>query len=336
MSGAAPRVGLALYPTQPINDMVKAAKVAENHNFSTLWIGDSQNIWRESFTAMGAIAHSTSRIGIATGVSNVVTRHLATVAGGFASLQEMAPGRVIAGLGTGDSSLATIGRAPMRTNDLERAVGMLRSLTSGNDVSLDSTSSQVRITYASVDTAVPVYVAASGPKMLDLAGRVADGVVLLAGADPGAIRKALTQVASGEVTAGRQAGTVHRVLWLPIAVEDDSSQARRLVRPHVARTALRPHPVALPAALVQEVSELRRRYDYYQHMSTSAGHAEHVSAELTARFAIAGDPSEVLAQLRELCTLPIDEIALVPFAADENSRVSTAVRCLELVDALVA
>lgn len=336
MSGATPRVGLALYPTQPINDMVKAAKAAENQSFSTLWIGDSQNIWRESFTAMGAIAHSTNRIGIATGVSNVVTRHLATVAGGFASLQEMAPGRVIAGLGTGDSSLATVGRAPMRTKDLERAVGMLRSLTSGEAVTLDTGPTQVRITYASAHTAVPVHLAASGPKMLDLAGRAADGVVLLAGADPDAIRKALARVTSGEVTAGRQAGSVHRVLWLPIAVEDDSSQARRLVRPHVARTALRPHPVALPAELVQEVSELRRRYDYYQHMSTSAGHAELVSAELTARFAVAGDPGEVQAQLRELCRLPIDEIALVPFAADESSRITTAVRCLELVEALAA
>lgn len=335
MSVVVPRVGLSLYPTQPVKNIVSAAKTAEHHGISTLWIGDSQNIWRESFATLGAIAYGTSRIGIATGVSNVITRHLTTVASGFASLQEMAPGRVTAGLGTGDSSLATIGRTPMRISDLEGAVGTLRSLTSGNAVTLDTAPAPVRITYASTDTAVPVYLAASGRRMLDLAGRIADGVVLLAGADPDAIRMSLAQVASGETAAGRRAGSVQRVLWLPIAVEDDSSQAQKLVRPHVARTALRPHPVPLPPQLVDEVSELRVRYDYYQHMSTSAGHAELVSAELTERFAVAGDPATVLMKLRELCHLPIDEIAFVPFAADESSRIATALKCMELVEALI-
>ena len=333
MSTVAPRVGISIYPTQPIHEIVAAAKVAEDHAISTLWIGDSQNIWRESFATMGAIAYGTSRINIATGVSNMVTRHLTTVASGFASLQETAPGRIIAGVGTGDSSLATIGRRPMRVRDLERDVGMLKSLMSGNAVAFESVAAQVRITYASEDTSVPVYLAASGRRMLDLAGRIADGVVLLAGADPDVIRTSLEHVARGEAEVGRQIGSARRVLWLPVAVDDDSAEARRLVRPHVARTALRPHPVALPAGLADEVSELRARYDYYQHMSTAAGHAELVSTELTERFAVAGDPGEVLVKLRELCRLPIDEIALVPFAADERDRISKALRCAELVAA---
>jgi 5,10-methylenetetrahydromethanopterin reductase len=331
VNAVAPCVGISIYPTQPIDEIVAAAKVAEEHAISTLWIGDSQNIWRESFATMGAIAHGTNRIGIATGVSNVITRHLTTLASGFASLQETAPGRIIAGVGTGDSSLATISRRPMRVRDLERAVGMLKSLMSGDAVAFDTSTAQVRITYASEATSVPVYLAASGRRMLDLAGRIADGVVLLAGADPDAIRTSLEQVARGEVAAGRQAMSVRRVLWLPVAVDDDSAEARRLVRPHVARTALRPHPVSLPARLTDEVSELRARYDYYQHMSTAAGHAELVSAELTDRFAVAGDPVEVSAKLRELCRLPIDEIALVPFAADERDRITKALKCAELV-----
>lgn len=335
MSSVAPCVGISIYPTQPIHEIVSAAKVAEDKGISTLWIGDSQNIWRESFSTMGAIAYGTSRIGIATGVSNLVTRHLTTLAGGYASLQEMAPGRIIAGVGTGDSSLATIGRAPMRVGDLERAVGMLKSLMSGDAVTLEAAAAQVQITYASKDTSVPVYLAASGPRMLDLAGRIADGVVLLAGADPNAIRTSLEQVARGEAAASRQTGSVRRVLWLPVAVDDDSGEARRLVRPHVARTALRPHPVALPARLADEVSELRARYDYYQHMSTAAGHAELVSPELIERFAVAGDPGEVLVKLKDLCRLPIDEIALIPFAAEEADRIAKALRCAELVAALV-
>jgi 5,10-methylenetetrahydromethanopterin reductase len=331
-----PCVGISMYPTQPIHEIVAAAKVAEEHAISTLWIGDSQNIWRELFATLGAVAYGTSRIGIATGVSNVITRHLTTVASAFASLQETAPGRVIAGVGAGDSSLATIGRRPMRVRDLERAVGMLKSLMSGRAVAFETAAAQVRITFASEDTSVPIYLAASGLRMLDLAGRIADGVVLLAGADPEAIRTALAQVARGEAAASRQVGSVRRVLWLPVALDDDSAQARRLVRPHVARTALRPHPVALPASLADEVAELRARYDFYQHMSTAAGHAELVSAELTERFAVAGGPGEVLVKLRELCRLPIDEVALVPFAADEGERITIALKCAELVAATAA
>lgn len=332
MRAIEPRFGMSLYPTQPIGELVESAKEAERAGISTLWVGDSQNIWREPFATMGAIAQATSAIRIATGVSNLVTRHPTTVAAGFASLQEFAPGRVVAGLGTGDSSLATIGRKPMRAKELEDAMKSFRRLVSGLPANLSDSPHQVRLTYASGRTAVPIYLAASGPKMLDLAGRVADGVVLLAGAHSDAIERSLDRVVQGERAAGRVPGTVKRVLWLPVSVDEDSSVARRSVRAHVARTALRPHPVGLPARLSAEIAELRRNYDYYQHMSTAAHHAQDISAELVERFAVAGNPFEVAKKLAELCRLPIDEIAFVPFAATESLRVPVAVKCIELAE----
>ncbi|OCW85790.1 hypothetical protein A8M60_03935 [Nocardia farcinica] len=314
------KIGASVYPTQPVAGLIELSRGAEELGFESLYFGDSQNIWRESFTVMGAVAASTSDIRIATGVSNLVTRHPAVVAAGFVTLSEFAPDRVIAGFGTGDSSMATLGYRPMKLAQLEEAVGDFRSFTSGDEVVAGDNAA--RITYAPT-ASVPVYIAATGAKILRLAGRIADGVIVLAGADPDAITRALEIVDAGALEAGRDPASVVRVLWLPTAIEEDAEVARNLVRSNVARTALRPQPWPLPDDLAPTVELLRSSYDYYQHMSTAAEHAELVPKRLIDRFAVAGDPDGARDQLQRLAGLDISEVICVPFAPTEAQRVDT-------------
>lgn len=315
------KLGASIYPTQPVAELITLSRHAENLGFNTLYFGDSQNIWREAFTVMGAVAASTDRIRITTGVSNLVTRHPAVAAAGFVTLSEFAPDRVIAGFGTGDSSMATLGYQPMKLAQLEDAIADFRRFASGRPVAAHDDHT-AHITYAD-PAGVPVFIAATGKKILRLAGRVADGVIVLAGADPAAIACALDIVDGGALEAGRDPASIHRVLWLPTAIEDDGDTARKLVRSNVARTALRPQPWPLPDDLAPTIELLRTRYDYYEHMSTAAEHAELVPKRLIDRFAIAGNPDEVTEQLGRLSGLDVSELICVPFARTEAARADT-------------
>src|SRR5947207_5411203 len=127
-------LSLGLFPIEPPMRMVALAQLAEELGYSCVWVGDSQMIWREAYVMLGALAQATSRIGLATGVTNPVTRDPAVVAAALETLQELSGGRARLGIGLGDSSVETLGWRPARLADLERAVRDIRTLVAGESV----------------------------------------------------------------------------------------------------------------------------------------------------------------------------------------------------------
>src|SRR5713226_1766590 len=123
--------GVGLFPTEPVPRMVQLARQSEELGFSNVWVGDSHLIWGEAFVNLAAIAASTSRVTVGTGVTNPLTRHPSVLASGFATLEQMAPGRVAIGIGLGDSSVVTMGMRPARMAQFESSVSMLRALLAG-------------------------------------------------------------------------------------------------------------------------------------------------------------------------------------------------------------
>ena len=112
--------GVGLFPTEPTGVMCDYVRLCEDLGYDNVWFGDSQNIWRESSTVMGAAAVGTDRIVFGTGVTNAVTRHPSLLASTWATLAEFTGGRVALGIGTGDSSLRTMGLKPQKLAELER------------------------------------------------------------------------------------------------------------------------------------------------------------------------------------------------------------------------
>src|SRR4051794_18222954 len=102
--------GLGLFPTEAPRRIVEVIQLAENLGFASVYVGDSQMIWREAYTILGAAAQTTSRITLAPGVTNPITRDLAVLAAATETLQELSDGRSVLGIGTGDSSLETLGK----------------------------------------------------------------------------------------------------------------------------------------------------------------------------------------------------------------------------------
>ncbi|HEV7641509.1 MAG TPA: LLM class flavin-dependent oxidoreductase [Gaiellaceae bacterium] len=322
MSGPAsthPSLGVGLFGTEPAARMVELALCAETCGFETAWMGDSQNIWREAYVTLGAAAPATSTLQLGTGVTNAVTRHPSVLASAWATLAELAPGRVAFAIGTGDSSLRTMGLAPPTVVELEQRILQLRRLLAGDEVVEDATGGRYRLHFAP-DQHVPIYVAGASPRALRMAGRVADGVIACVGVDRRLVDSALAHVAAGAEETGRDPTSIRVVLWTAVAVEDDGDSARDLVRAFTASVVVPPLVGRLDPPEWSAIERIRERYQYSDHMRTDAEHRLLVPDELVSHFAVGGTPEDCRSQLREILTYPIDQLALVPFVPNGGDR----------------
>lgn len=311
--------GVGLFPTEPLPKMIQLAKLSEELGFSHVWVGDSHLIWRESYVNMTAMALNTSKVKLGTGVTNPLTRHPSVLASTYATLEEMAPGRFIVGIGLGDSSVETMGMKPARLAYFEKTIEQMRGLLAGKEVELET--GKIHLKHPCKEK-VPVYVAASGPKMLELSGRIADGIIILVGTDRNCIRQAREKIETGAKAAGRSLEDIRLVLWVPCAVSD-SSPAREAVKAHVARVVAHPLPFALDEKEQKVLEEIRQAYNYYQHMEQKASQAQVIPDWLVDKFAIAGTISECRARVQELEKSGIDQIAIIPYAAAGEDRTDT-------------
>src|SRR5919199_1902123 len=310
-------VSLGLFPTEPPRRLLDLIRLAEELGYAAVYVGDSQMIWREAFSLLGAAAVITSRIRLAPGVTNPVTRDPAVVAAAIETLIELAGPRVVLGIGAGDSSLRTLGKQPASLKQLEASIDLIRGLLAGQEVAHPDSGAPVRLTYAPGEHPPPVCVGASSPRIHRLAGRVADGAIVLVGTDPAFLAASRRELEAGAHQAERPFGRV--VCWTPCSVQADGSAARAAVKAHVARVLNRPLPFALDPRTAAVVQEIRERYAYYEHMQPGTPHGEVVPDDLVERFAVAGTPTEARAQVERLAASGlVDEVAFIPHAPGSN------------------
>jgi 5,10-methylenetetrahydromethanopterin reductase len=314
------RLGIGLFSTEPAARMRDLAHIAEDLGYSHAWFGDSQCLWRDPYVSMGIAAEGTSRIVFGTGVTNLITRHTTVMASVWLTLYEQTGGRVAVGLGAGDSSVSMIGSSPLNLAEMEAGIGDLRALFEGRAVP-SSSGKDLQMGFATPAT-IPLYVACSGPKMLQMAGRIADGVILLVGTNPVFIDAGVANIEKGARAAGRSLDDIDIVLWTPTAVLAEGDEARQLVKSHVARVAMHPLPAQLDADAMAAIEQVRAAYDYRKHMSSAADHSELVPDSLVEHFAIAGTAEECAEQIRRISATAVNEIAVVPYVPAGQGRES--------------
>jgi 5,10-methylenetetrahydromethanopterin reductase len=217
------RVGLRIPPCRPIPDIVTAARRAEELGFDEIWLPDSQLLWRDVFPVAAAVAAGTERLAVGTAVTNVVTRHPAVVASAARTVAEVAPGRFTLGLGVGNSSVIPVGLRPSTGPEMRERIGVIRTLLEGGEVDFTGVRGRLRDPLA-----VPLHMAASGPKNLRLAGEIADGVILLSGVAPALLSDAAARVAEGAAMAGRSGGAQMTVSAFCCVTDDVERDARQL------------------------------------------------------------------------------------------------------------
>jgi 5,10-methylenetetrahydromethanopterin reductase len=314
---------LGLFPTESPRRIVELAKLAEDLGYSTVYIGDSQMIWREAHVILGAAAVATSRILLAPGVTNPVTRDPAVIAAACATLDELTSGRGLLGIGTGDSALETVGKRPAKLAYLEQSIGAIRALLAGEPTIHPDSKAPARLTYARAGGHTPVYLAVSGPKIHRLAGRIGDGAIVLAGIDPGLLAASRRELQAGAAETGRdlEADGFKVVCWTPCSIQDDGRAAHKAVKAHVARILKRDLPFALDSETMDAVHIIREQYEYYEHMVVGTEHGVPVPDNLVEKFAVAGTLAEAREQIERLAaTGLVDEIAIIPHTAEPVER----------------
>ncbi len=311
--------GVGLFPTEPLEKMIHLAKVTDEAGYSHIWVGDSHLIWREAYINMAAMALNTTKVKLGTGVTNPLTRHPSVVGSAYATLEEYAPGRMIVGIGLGDSSVETMGMKPAKLSYFETTIRQMRDLLDGKEVALET--GKIHVLHP-CSRKVPIYIAASGPKMLELCGRIADGVIVLVGVADEYIDHAKEKLAAGAKAAGRQLSDIQLVLWVPCAVSETTS-AKDAVKAHVARVVAHPLPYVLDPNEQKVLAEIRKTYDYYHHMDQQANHAEVIPDWLVDKFAIAGTVDECRKQIERIRKTGIQQIAIIPYSPPGGSREET-------------
>jgi 5,10-methylenetetrahydromethanopterin reductase len=229
-----PRFGLRCPPCAPATEVAAFAREAEQAGFDVAWVPDSQFLWRDVWATLALVATSTERIAIGTAVTNFETRDVAVTAGAAATIEELAPGRFRLGVGTGDSAVKTIGLSPTRLAQMREHFSTLRALWRGEAVDFGERRTRMKIAPA---RELPIYMAASGPKALALAGELADGVIVLAGMSPELIAKTVGHIREGAERAGRDPEELDICLGTFCHITDDPTEAARIVKPYACMQA---------------------------------------------------------------------------------------------------
>jgi 5,10-methylenetetrahydromethanopterin reductase len=309
------RFDVGIVNNQPVATVVRQAQLAEALGYDTVWITDSHLVCRELWVTLTACALGTTRIKLGPGVTVPHTRHWSVAASAIATLEELAPGRIVLGIGTGGSSAETMGvsvQRAARITTLETMTTSIRALLAGGGARLDS-GVDSRLAWLDGARRIPLFVAGSGPKMLEAAGRLGDGAIMYTGTDPAILRAGLDCVARGAAQQGRRLADMDVLLWTPTAVDADRARARDHVRGRVASAMRHPLPVTLAPEDEAAVRRLRAAYDSYQHATAASRHRELVPDRFVDMMALAGTPEEVREQVQRVMTVPeIARIILLP------------------------
>src|SRR5579859_1347723 len=314
------RFGIGFAPNVPAPQVIEAARLAERLGFDVFWITDSHLAAREAMSMLGALSVSTERIHLGPGVSHLAGRHPSVIASAFATLDELAPGRIRLGIGVGDSGPLNLGVPRTSLRDLEAAVVSIRALLEGRSV--EGTSRPLKLmTVAPRANPVPIYISGSGERTHHMSGRVADGA-LISGM-PDHFSASIESVRAGEREAGRPPGSTRILFWTTAAVNDDRELARSAVRAGVARRALNAYGRLAKQGLLepddlQAVERLQHEHD--QGHALEVFDSDLVPERWIDRFSIAGSPDEVRTRLERAVQAGAQEISTILLSPGSRTR----------------
>jgi 5,10-methylenetetrahydromethanopterin reductase len=306
---------IGILASQPLPIIVRQVQLAESLGFDTAWITDTHLVCRELWVTLTACATATSRIRLGPGITVPHTRHISVTASAIATLHELAPGRLVLGVGTGGSASETMGLSVAKTArvaTLESMAHALKQLLRGESIRLD-TGTDARLAWLPQPVEIPLYLAGSGPRMLDAAGRLGDGAIMYSGVAPWLLDAALACVHAGAKAAGRAPTDVDIAIWAPTSIASDRALARDHVRGRVASALRHAFPVKWSPEDQAVIDQVRAAYDSYQHATAASKHRLLITDRFVDLMALAGTPEDVREQVQRVASVGgINRIILLP------------------------
>ena len=318
------RIGLSYVIAQGPNtasEIVEAARLAEKSGFYSVFVPEHYYD-RESPSIVGAISQGTSKIRIGTGVINPYTRYPSLIAMTAATLDELSGGRVSLGLGSGGviGSLEHGIPSEFSGQDFEAPLGHLkelvqivRRLLSGESVSFKSKFYKlvdVRLHFKPIQSHIPIYFGQQGPKMMELAGQVSDGVLITLCCTVPYVREVVKSVEASERVAGRKSGSVDFAARIITSLDEDRSKALRNAKQLVGLVFIHPgaKPVMELSGFTLPVAEMKKAVD----KGRSELLNELVPDEVVNMTTASGTREDILKKIDEFRSAGITHPLIVP------------------------
>jgi probable F420-dependent oxidoreductase len=296
--------GVTLLPDPPYTRFAELMRLAERCGFASAWTYDSPILWQDGYAFLTLLTEHTKTMKLGHCVTNPATRHPAVTAAAYATLHDISGGRMVMGMGRGDSAVRVMGQKPTPMREFEDKLVFIKEFMNGRKAEWEGT--ELELEWARGGEDIPLYVAGYGPKALGVAGRVADGVIIQL-ADPVIIRWIMDTARAAAAEAGRDPDALECLVCAPSKVSGDLAGTRDEVRwfpamvgNHVA-DLVRNYGEGgeVPHALTDYIRE-RDAYDYTEHSRVGAAHGAFVSDEICDRFCVIGSSAQVVEKLREL------------------------------------
>jgi 5,10-methylenetetrahydromethanopterin reductase len=323
------RVALYLQDAHPIPDGIEYVKYAEQKGFEAVWQAESRMV-RDAIVPMAAFAATTERIKVGSGVINNWTRNAALIAATFLTLDDLAPDRIICGIGAWWDPLAKnvgIDRSKPLTA-MREVVTVVRSLLHAETVTFHG--EFVHMEGVKLDVVhgnkeprnVPIYIGATGPQMLELTGEIADGVVLNYLVKPEYNVEAMERLEAGAKRAGRSVYDLDRPQLIVCSMDADRRRgldgARKLITQYLAQ---QPHFAKALGADEGMVSEIKKRLGWPATEEEIESAMEFVPDEMVQMVAAAGTPEECRAKVQEYMATGATCPILYPLGPDVKAMI---------------
>lgn len=309
--------GVVLQTDPPSSRVVELAAKAEGLGFTYGWTFDSHMLWQEPFVIYAQMLAATERMIVGPMVTNPGTRDWTVIASQFATLDEMSGGRMVCGIGRGDSAVRYIGRKPETLATTAAATAVIKGLVAGQTVEYNGTS--ISIPWAEGrGWDLPVWMAGYGPKALASTGTHYDGYILQL-ADPQVAAWTIGAVRQAATDAGRDPDSLTICVAAPAYVGDDLAHQRDQLRWFGGMVGNHVHDMVkrygsddesmVPRVLADYIAA-RDGYDYEHHGKASNPSTDFVPDEIVDRFCLLGPPAAHIEKLEELRALGVDQFAI--------------------------
>ncbi len=319
------KVSMRVPGTSPLPELLDMIRQIEAAGFDGAGILDSQMICRDTFVTLALAAGATSGLRLFPAVTNPFGRIPSVLAGAAQTVAEVAPGRTRVIIGTGYTSASTIGRRPATLRQMRRCITEVKALLAGESVEYNGMTNRLDFAGSDGGAGVPVLMAASGPRSLQLAGEIADGALALVGFTPGIVGKALEHLETGARKSGRTLDDLDIMFAVRTCISDSVEEARRLARPVSVHWGLMwggPNWLPYSGYEIPEYEIPQAVYDIYPDL----GHApnweeaidmtgfvsDEVNGQLCDALGLIGTPEYCTQRIQEMARHGVNQLYLMP------------------------
>lgn len=307
------KFGIEFVPNEPLDKIVKLVKLAEDVGFEYAWITDHYNN-KNVYETLALLAKGTETIKLGPGVTNPYVRSPAISASAIATIDEISNGRATFGIGPGDKAtfdaLGIPWTKPVST--VRAAIDDIKTLVAGDKTEGGAQLGGVK----AVQEKIPVYMGAQGPKMLETAGEIADGVLINA-SNPKDYEAAVPLIKKGIDNAGKNIADFDVAAYTATSIGEDSAKAKDAARIVVAFIAAgSPPPViarhGLPEGINEKIGECIGKGDF-------GGAIGAVDDNLLDAFSVCGTPDEFIPKINALADMGVTQyVAGSPIGKDKE------------------